>query len=261
MTGRAAGLELEGVSKQFGGLQALDNITMSVTPGTVHGIIGPNGAGKTTLFNVITGFVRPDKGMLRFEGQRVPLGVPHRLVPLGIARTFQNIRLFREMTVEENVLIGQHVHTPTAVLSIVLGTQRARASERAAREAAAEALGFVGLEGKKHELARNLPYGQQRLTEVARALATRPKLLLLDEPAAGMNPAEKAELLKLVAALRDKGYTLVIIEHDMKVVMNVCDRITVLDHGLKIAEGEPSVVRSHPDVVRAYLGKGAGGRA
>ncbi len=256
MTATIAVLQVRDISKRFGGLQALEDITVAFRRNAIHGIIGPNGAGKTTLFNVITGQIQPDQGQIFLEEKPLPPLKPYRLVPLGIARTFQNIRLFRELDVLENVLIGQHVHTPTPVLSILGHGPKARRWERAAREEAEKALRFVGLEAKSAEKVRNLPYGQQRLVELARALAARPRILLLDEPAAGMNPTEKATLLRLVLALRDEGYSIILIEHDMKVVMNICETITVLDHGKRIAEGQPEEIRRHPEVIAAYLGKG-----
>jgi len=250
-------LEVRGISRRFGGLQALDDVSIAFRPETVHGIIGPNGAGKTTLFNVITGQTRPDRGEILFEGRTLPPLRPHQLVPLGVARTFQNIRLFNEMAVLDNVLVGQHVHTSTPVLSIILNGPKARQSERAGRAEATKALQFVGLETKGEEKVKNLPYGQRRLVEFARALAARPKVLLLDEPAAGMTPTEKGNLLRLVLALREQGHTIILIEHDMKVVMNICQTITVLDHGKRIAEGKPEEIRTHPEVIAAYLGKGS----
>ena len=256
MTAVATILQVEGISKRFGGLRALEEINIAFRRNAVHGIIGPNGAGKTTLFNVITGQIRPDSGSIRLEGSLLPPLSPHQLVPLGVARTFQNLRLFKELDVLENVLIGQHVHTPTPLLSILAHGPKARRRERAAREEAAKALRFVGLEAKGAEQVKNLPYGQQKLVEFARALAARPKLLLLDEPAAGMNPTEKANLLRLVVAVREEGYSIILIEHDMKVVMNICETITVLDHGRRIAEGRPEEIRAHPEVIAAYLGKG-----
>ncbi len=254
-------LELRNISKRFGGLKALEGISTSVSPGSVHGIIGPNGAGKSTLFNIITGLIRPNSGEILFKGGLLGRTPPHRRVPLGMARTFQNIRLFKDMTVEDNVLIGQHVHTPTPVLSIISGSQPAIEWENRAREAAGKCLRKVGLYSKKHELARNLSYGQQKLVEFARALAAQPQLVLLDEPAAGMNVTEKAGLLHMISELRQEDYTVVLIEHDMKLVMNICDEITVLDHGKKIAGGTPNAVRNHPDVISAYLGKGGNVRA
>lgn len=249
-------LEVKEISKYFGGLKALEDISFGVLPRTVHGIIGPNGAGKTTLFNIITGMIKEDRGELWLEEKRLVNIKPHQLVPRGVARTFQNIRLFKEMSVQDNVLIGQHVHTPTPVLSIILKGKKSRHWEEAALQETMEALRFVGLEAKAAELVKNLSYGQQRLVEFARALAAKPRLILLDEPAAGMNPTEKANLLHLVSLLREKGYTIILIEHDMRLVMNVCDTISVLDHGRKIAEGKPEVIRKHPDVIAAYLGKG-----
>jgi branched-chain amino acid transport system ATP-binding protein len=248
-------LEVRGISRHFGGLRALEDVTIAFLPQTIHGIIGPNGAGKTTLFNIITGQTRPDAGDILFEGRRLPPLRPHQLVPLGVARTFQNIRLFNEMDVLDNVLIGQHVHTRTPVVSILLHGRTARESEQAGRAEAITAVQFVGLEGKAGEKVNNLPYGQRRLVEFARALAARPKVLLLDEPAAGMTPTEKANLLRLVLAVQEQGHSIILIEHDMKVVMRVCQTITVLDHGKRIAEGKPEEIRTHPDVVAAYLGK------
>jgi len=254
-------LDIQGISKSFGGLQALDGISIKVAPGAIHGIIGPNGAGKTTLFNIITGLIGPDTGQVCIQGTAVPFEQPYKLVPLGIARTFQNIRLFKSLSVLENVLVGQHVHTPTPVLSIIVNGSKARHWEKVAEEEARTALRFVGLEDKAGEIVKNLSYGQQRLVEFARALAAKPKVLLLDEPAAGMNPTEKAHLINIVTGLQEKGYTIVLIEHDMKLVMNICSSITVLDHGKKIAEGSPEHVRKHPDVIIAYLGRGEHGHA
>lgn len=254
-------LTIRGISKRFGGLQALEDINIEVAQGAIHGIIGPNGAGKTTLFNVITGMFGADSGEIRLSGTALPWQKPHMLVPMGIARTFQNIRLFKSMTVLDNVLIGQHVHTPTPVWSIIVNGSAAKRAEEMAEAEAMQALAFVGLEEKAGEIVKNLAYGQQRLVEFARALATKPKIILLDEPAAGMNPTEKANLLKIIQRLKEKGFTVVLIEHDMKLVMNICDAIAVLDHGKKIAEGKPDFIRTHPEVIRAYLGGGVLGHA
>ena len=251
-------MTISGISKSFGGLQALDDVCLDVTANTVHGIIGPNGAGKTTLFNVIAGQMRPDKGKITVRGAPLPFARPAQLASRGISRTFQNIRLFKSLTVLENVLIGQHVHTRTPVLSIILNGGKARHWEKLATDEAMAALEFVGLENKATDLVRNLAYGQQRLVEFARALATKAAILLLDEPAAGMNPTEKSNLVRLIRAVQERGQTVVLIEHDMKLVMNICSTITVLDHGKKIAEGAPDHVRNHPEVISAYLGRSAG---
>lgn len=250
-------LKIDRVSKNFGGLQALSEIIIDVEALGIHGIIGPNGAGKTTLFNIITGMIPSDTGQVTIDGQVLPTGKPHLLVPMGIARTFQNIRLFKNLSVLENVLIGQHIHTQTPVLSILFKGKAAKESERKGREAAMAALEFVGLADKTEEIVKNLSYGQQRLIEFARAMAAEPKVLLLDEPAAGMNPTEKVHLVNLIGKLRERKYTIVLIEHDMKLVMNLCNKISVLDHGTKIAEGEPEFVRRQSQVIEAYLGKGA----
>jgi branched-chain amino acid transport system ATP-binding protein len=251
-------MEISGVCKSFGGLQALGDISLQVMARTIHGIIGPNGAGKTTLFNAITGLIAPDQGRITVEGKALPSGRPEALVPLGIARTFQNTRLFKSLSVLDNVLIGQHAHTKTPILSIILNGRTARQWERLATEEAMAALCFVGLQDKAAELVSNLSYGQQRLVEFARALAAKPRILLLDEPAAGMNPTEKTHLVALIAAVQQRDYTVVLIEHDMKLVMNICRTISVLDHGKKIAEGPPEHVRRDPEVIRAYLGRSGG---
>lgn len=250
-------LKIEDISKSFGGLKALSDISINIDKENVHGIIGPNGAGKTTLFNIITGMFAPDTGKFTIDGRQLPFAKPDLLVPMGIARTFQNIRLFKNMTVLDNVLIGQHVHTRTPVLSILFNGKSAKESEHQGYEVAMDALEFVGLADKKLEIVKNLSYGQQRLVEFARAMAAQPKVLLLDEPAAGMNPTEKVHLVSLIEGLQQRKYTTVLIEHDMKLVMNLCNKISVLDYGCKIAEGEPEVVRRQPEVISAYLGRSA----
>ncbi len=250
-----------GVSKRFGGVRALNRVDFAVAPGEIAGLIGPNGAGKTTLFNVLTGFYRPDEGDLHLAGRRYTGLPPDRVAALGISRTFQNIRLFAGMTTLENVLVGQHLHVRVGFLGALLRTRRARAEEAAAVERALELLDFVGLADRAGELAGNLPYGDQRRLEIARALAVRPRVLLLDEPTAGMNPAECDRMVHLIRRLRDeRELTIVLIEHQMRVVMQVCERITVLDYGEKIAEGTPDEVRRDPRVVEAYLGRGQDGR-
>jgi branched-chain amino acid transport system ATP-binding protein len=249
-------LQVRNIDKSFGGLKALNQVSIDVKRNTIHGIIGPNGAGKTTLFNAITCQSPQDSGDVIIEGKTVRRLKSHRLVKLGVARTFQNLRLFENMTVIENVLIGQHVHQPTPVLSILLNGSRAKEGERLARGEAMQALCYVDLEDDADSIVAGLPYAKKRLIEFARALAAKPRCILLDEPAAGMNPTEKTYLMSLINKLKEEGYTIILIEHDMKLVMGVCDIVTVLDHGSVIAEGRPQEVRINPEVITAYLGKG-----
>jgi len=247
-------LTIKSLTKRFGGVTAVKDVSFDVEPGSIVGLIGPNGAGKTTVFNLITGIYKPDEGQIDFKGKSIA-GIPtHRIVSSGIARTFQTIRLFQNLSVLDNVLAGRHCRMKSGVLGAMLRYPRERNEEKAALLAALQALEFVRLREEAQNLAKNLAYGKQRLLELARALATQPQLVILDEPAGGMNEQETTSLVALIRKIQEQGITVLLIEHDMSLVMRVCERIVVLEYGRKIAEGTPENIRNDKEVIRAYLG-------
>ncbi len=251
-------LEIANITKTFGGLKAISDVTFALDKGRIVSIIGPNGAGKTTFFNTLTGIYRPDGGTIQFNGRSLVGLRPDQIAARGIARTFQNIRLFPDMTVIENIMVGMHIHLKQSPLATLLRLPSFKKEEGEAEQKALRLMHRVGLAGVENELAKNLPYGAQRRLEIARALAAEPLLLLLDEPAAGMNPQETEDIIQLFRDIRDKmGITILLIEHDMRVVMNISEDICVMDYGVKIAQGPPAAIRSNSRVIEAYLGRGA----
>jgi branched-chain amino acid transport system ATP-binding protein len=247
-------LEVNNLNKRFGGLQAVKDVSFRVEPGMIKAVIGPNGAGKTTLFNLVSGFLMPDSGAVTFDGRQLHGQGPHRVAAAGVSRTFQHIRLFAHMSALENVMVGRHVLSSSGFLAGMLNLPRTRREERDIREQALATMEFLGIGGLADAEATSLSYGQQRAVELARALAAEPRMLLLDEPAAGLNMRETADLAKLIGRIRDRGITVLIVEHDMSLVMNISDEVVVLSYGEKIADDRPLAIQRNPDVIRVYLG-------